>query len=140
MYKHILVPLDQSDLAETALPHAEAIARAMKARLSIVVVSSLPDPNGTARAAWEAEIGTAGEYLKSVCSRFADEKLLCASQVIEGDIAEEIVRYAQDHDCDLIVMATHGRPGRERWVHGSVAEAVLATTAVPVLMVRAPEE
>jgi nucleotide-binding universal stress UspA family protein len=49
-----------------------------------------------------------------------------------------IADYAEKHGLDLIMIATHGRSGISRWVYGSVADRVLCSACVPVLMVRAP--
>jgi nucleotide-binding universal stress UspA family protein len=54
-----------------------------------------------------------------------------------GDAATEILDYADERDIDLIAMATHGRSGLRRWLLGSVANKVLRTTDVPVLLSRA---
>ncbi|MFC1972232.1 universal stress protein [Chloroflexota bacterium] len=56
----------------------------------------------------------------------------------EGLVADSIAEYAQNNDIDLIVVATHGRSGISRWVMGSVADRVLRSACVPVLMVRVP--
>jgi nucleotide-binding universal stress UspA family protein len=55
-----------------------------------------------------------------------------------GRPAERIVEYAQSEQVDLIAMVTHGRSGFRRRVFGSVAEKVLRTTTLPVLLVRPP--
>ena len=52
--------------------------------------------------------------------------------------AEAISSYAEHNDADIIVMSSHGRSGVSRWAHGSVADKVLRSSCVPVLMVRAP--
>jgi len=52
--------------------------------------------------------------------------------------AEAIVGCAEEHGCDLIVMASHGRSGVSRWAYGSVADKVLRMSCIPVLMIRAP--
>jgi nucleotide-binding universal stress UspA family protein len=52
---------------------------------------------------------------------------------------DEIIRYANDEDIDLIVMGTHGRGGLARLLMGSVAEKVVRTARCPVLTVRHPE-
>jgi hypothetical protein len=54
-----------------------------------------------------------------------------------GLAAETIIDYARHHPIDLIVMATHGRSGLQRWVYGSVADKVLRGANQPVLLVRA---
>jgi nucleotide-binding universal stress UspA family protein len=56
-----------------------------------------------------------------------------AGHAVLGDPASEIVRWANDHGCDLIVVGTHGRRGFQRFLLGSVAERVVRTADVPVL-------
>jgi len=144
MYKHILVPLDQSELAEQALPHAADVAEAMQAEISLIAVVAVVDTEATkmagAVADWEAEVEVMGEYLQGLAGRLADQSLTCHHEVLAGDIGEEILRYAEENDCDLIVMSTHGRSGLGRWVYGSVADRILTHTHIPILMVRASEE
>ena len=53
-----------------------------------------------------------------------------------GYAPEEILKASQEHDCDLIVMGTHGRKGIDRIIFGSVAEKVVKTSPVPVLTIR----
>ena len=64
----------------------------------------------------------------------ADELLLPSGD----NICESIVRNAAIHDCDSIVMASHARQGLPRIIEGSVTEAVIYASAVPVVIVRAP--
>jgi nucleotide-binding universal stress UspA family protein len=59
-------------------------------------------------------------------------------EVLFGRPAERIVDYAHSEKVDLIAMVTHGRSGFRRRVFGSVAEKVLRTTTLPVLLVRPP--
>ncbi len=56
-----------------------------------------------------------------------------------GQPADEIIAYAAKSGCDLIVMSTHGRSGIGRWVYGSVADKVLRSSSIPVLLVRAKD-
>ena len=60
--------------------------------------------------------------------------------VRHGDAVEEILRRSKAAPADLIVMATHGYTGTKHWTHGSVAERVLQTASVPMLLVRAQEK
>jgi nucleotide-binding universal stress UspA family protein len=56
-----------------------------------------------------------------------------------GRPAQEIVRFAEQEEVDLIAMSTHGRSGLSRWILGSVADKVLRGTHLPVMLVRPPE-
>lgn len=57
-----------------------------------------------------------------------------------GDPASEIERIAEENEMDLIAMATHGRTGMARMLHGSVAQHVANHAGVPVLLYRVPSE
>ena len=60
------------------------------------------------------------------------------AEVLEGNPAHTLAEYAEKNQFDLLVIATHGRSGVSRWVWGSVADRILRSACVPVLMVRAP--
>lgn len=143
MYKRILVTLDQSELAEKALPDAVAVAEAMDAEVELLCV--VPVVNDEAMAAagtafdWQAATEEAQQYLDGICIRVQEGGLSCQATVRQGDITEEILRHAEETDCGLIVMSTHGRSGLGRWVYGSIADRVLRYAQVPVLLVRAAE-
>lgn len=143
-YKHILVPLDSSELAELALPDAFSLASLNQAALILLHV--IP-PIETVLAAetghpifidqqWDTHKLLAKRYLTSVCERFNCPDVKTELVVEMGLAAETIIEYTRDHPIDLIVMATHGRSGLKRWVYGSVADKVLRGAPVPVLLVR----
>lgn len=150
MQREILVPLDGSKLAETALPHAAAVARARPGALTLlrtVPPLTLIEPVGGGVATspslwetWEKEPAVAREYLLQVANHLKEEGLEVQFKVIEGDPAQTIVHYAlHNPSVKLIVMATHGRSGLSRWVFGSVAEKVLHGSSVPLLLVHSSE-
>ena len=60
-------------------------------------------------------------------------------EIVWGNPTNEILRYAEKGDYDLIVMATHGRTGINRLLLGSVAEQVIRHSVCPVFVVRSPE-
>lgn len=144
MYKRILVTLDQSELAEQALPHAVAIAKHMDAVVELLsVVPVLDDELVQAVGSafdWEAQAQVAEDYLKGIQARVEAEGLRCTIAVRQGDVADEIIRYCGEVGRTLVVMSTHGRSGLGRWVYGSVTDRVLRYADVPVLLVRAAEE
>ena len=143
MYKQILVTLDQSALAERALPHAVAIAKAFGATVHLVSVVPVLDAETMIAAGiavdWEGQTQTAREYMGGIRKRVMSDGVEAEWDVCQGDIAEEILRYCEQQDCDLICMCTHGRSGLGRWVYGSIADRVLRHAQVPVLLVRSAE-
>ena len=128
MFSHILVPLDGSALAERALMPAASIAEAMSAKLTLLRVV----PQFAILAAdpmLYEEMNRLGEeesiaYLRSKAD---DLDLAIPAEVAceTGQPADTIIRYAESHGIDLIMMSSHGRSGLNRWVYGSVAERVL---------------
>ena len=131
----ILVPLDGSALAECALPHAAALAAAISAEVVLVrAVSTPPASCGDGSATTEEE-----RYLQHAGRMLAGPEIRVQTAVRCGKPAEAILRTVSQERADLVVMATHARSGVGRWLSGSVAEAVLNDSPVPVLLVRAWE-
>ncbi len=152
MYKKILVPLDGSNLAEKAIPHAVNLANGKK-DVEIVIlhiaqssmdfiipyvaeVGGLADPTTLqleeADALNEKRIE---EYLNKIVSSLKEQGLNVKSDVVTGSPANTIVEYADKNKCDIIVMSTHGRSGLARWYLGSVADKVVRAAKVPVLLI-----
>jgi nucleotide-binding universal stress UspA family protein len=137
MYRKILVPLDGSPFGERALPLAVTMCLAMKAQLVLVraatasPAASLDALEGQRQAVAEAET-----YLAGVAQRLREQKIVTETATPYAAAADGILVSASTRQADLIVMCTHGRSGLGRWVYGSVAEAVLARSAIPVLLVR----
>lgn len=134
MYRTILVPLDGSSLSEQALPMATALAQAMGAQLILVQVICTPgvDREEVQRKT-EAE---AKEYLAGVAGQLAERGLQAAIALSYGTVVEGILSAIELRQANLVVMCTHGRSGLKRWLYGSVAEALLGRSPVPVLLVR----
>jgi nucleotide-binding universal stress UspA family protein len=140
MYKTILVPLDGSELSETALVHAVALAKPLQAQLVLmhVVVFITRDFDVIPmEAAASAEVmAEAKRYLERAAGNLRRSGVTVTTFVASGRVADTIVAYAVDHGVDLIVMSTHGRTGAARWIIGSVADRVVHSAPVPVLVVR----
>lgn len=139
MYKKIIVTLDRSELAEQALPHAVALAEAFGASLDLVMIVPVSDTGNVVSVDWDAEIGQDQEYLAGLHARVEEAGVEVHTELRRGNIAEEILHWADKAHADLIVMSTHGRSGLGRWVYGSIADRVLRHSTVPVLLVRATE-
>ena len=145
MYKQILVPLDGSELAEGAVSHAEELAKAFDAKVTLlsviepVAVYSQPGVVGPVVSVsmdMEEEVRNVTEYLDNIADKLRKDGVDVMRVVREGDPASQICDYAHENRVDLIVMSTHGRSGLQRLVYGSVAEHVLHNARVPVLLVR----
>ncbi len=148
MYRKILVPLDGSKLAECVLPHVEALVKG--SQVQEVVFARVREPfrgfsgadyvmNEREMARIESEqIAAAEKYLKEVVNQVRLGGLKSHGELLKGPVAESLAEYAAKNSVDLIIIATHGRSGVSRWVWGSVADRILRSSCVPVLMVRAP--
>jgi len=80
------------------------------------------------------------DYLDHVTRRIKAAGHEVVTAIRLGQPAEEIISYASESGCEVIVMSTHGRSGIGRWVYGSVADKVLRGSATPVLLVRVQEQ
>jgi nucleotide-binding universal stress UspA family protein len=80
----------------------------------------------------------AKNYLRQLAKRLNYKGVKLQTEVITGRAAENIAEYSEKNNFNLIIIATHGRAGVSRWVWGSVADRILRSSCVPVLMVRAP--
>ena len=149
MYQKVLVPLDGSKLAECVLPHVQSIVSGCGVRSAEFVRVIEPGPmamgddGGAISPEDERKITAANwkeaeDYLNALVSRISYDNVKTGTKVLSGKAAEVIADYATKNGADLIVIATHGRSGVSRWVWGSVADRVLRSACVPVLMVRAP--
>lgn len=146
MFEKVLVPLDGSEVAEVALPWAEELAGRLGSELTLVHVYE-PIQFGvrtTTASAYPLEhfyMKQTSQATKQRAERFADtaarKAIKVESVVLGGNVAEEIVKYVDEEDINLIVMATHGRSGITRWAMGSVAEKVLRAARQPVMLIRA---
>jgi nucleotide-binding universal stress UspA family protein len=137
MLTKILVPLDGSELAERALTYATALASTTGAKLLLVRAAFSHTLAGVDPR--ERQLGAVREaeaYLQQVSTKLRDRGFACETVARYGHAAECITESARTRYVDLIVMATHGRTGPGRWVLGSVAEAVVASSMVPVLVQR----
>src|SRR5262245_35878531 len=144
-YRRVLVALDGSPAAETILPFVLGFAGPLGLQATLLRVNVPVRPTiveGTALSMLEdpeTDQIDAEEYLAPLAVDLRRHGLRVRSQVRRGPAAEEILKAASESKVDLIAMTTHGRSGLERLILGSVAESVLRTTALPVLLMRATE-
>jgi nucleotide-binding universal stress UspA family protein len=84
----------------------------------------------------DANIAGATAYLSKVAQKLKNEGLDVKTEVLFGNVIDQLTDFTEKQSVDLIIIATHGRSGVSRWVWGSVADRVLRSARVPVLMVR----
>jgi|GEM_PF-63966 len=136
MYRVILVPLDGSPLAERALPQALVLAHLSEARIVLLQVIPPTDDGVTSEAEEEGFIRAGEAYLRELAKREAGG-LEVETAIRGGEPAMAILEEVKRRDVDLVVMSTHGRSGPGRWIYGSVADAVMRHSPVPVILVPA---
>ena len=141
MPRNILVPIDFSDTAETALDYAVVLANKLDARVHLLNVIGVP-----ALGVPELGVALTASVIDSVVrsNQEALDKLANARrhavQIGEvmlrtGDARDVILKTADEVGADMIVMGTHGRRGVRRALLGSVAESVVRTASCPVLTI-----
>jgi nucleotide-binding universal stress UspA family protein len=141
MYRSLLIPLDGSAFAEHALPMALSIARRLGAALQVVMVHVPIDFHGEDFQFDATVYNTMREldraYLDNVVQRLstvADNSP--SSALLDGPVASAISRQATESGVDLLIMTTHGRGPLARFWLGSVADALVRQTTIPILLVR----
>jgi nucleotide-binding universal stress UspA family protein len=147
MFKHVLVPLDGSTLAETALRYAREIT-VPGGVITLLTSVDVPEYTVTTfyatgvlaeasrqQASIESIVPHAREYLCDIAKTLEEDGWLTRVEAVIGDAASTIIEHATKEKADVIVMSTHGRSGINRWLFGSVTQKVLQQTTCPVLVV-----
>jgi len=140
--RRILVPTDLSPEGERSLPAVVDLARRLGAELLLlhVVEDVAFVPAGEATLPPMALPGSAEELERTRAQLEARRAGLPAELVSQGEVIrapsvpQAIADHAVERDCQLIALSTHGRSGFRRLIMGSVAEAVLRRSSVPVLV------
>jgi len=135
---NVLVPVDDSDPARTALEYA--VSQTPDAEITALHVI---DPYETSVSSWLGgaefpqkleEEGT--ELLADLEALAADHGVEIETDTVVGKPAQEITSYVETEDVDQVVIGSHGRTGSSRVLLGSVAETVVRRAPVPVTVVR----
>lgn len=145
MFKHLLLPMDGSALSEFAIHKALKLARAVGAKVTGItvmpeyhLVSYAVESLQDTRQQFEADMRRHADQCLSRFSQAAAEAGVAADAVaVTADHPyEQIIAAAEQRQCDLIVMASHGRKGIKALLLGSETHKVLTHTRVPVLVFR----
>jgi nucleotide-binding universal stress UspA family protein len=147
-FKRIMVPLDGSELAKQALPFATELAIGAGAELTLIqavapTIEAFPGRAARGRPIPQlhevlmAMRAQASQELAALAGDLGRQEMPVSTLVVNGHAAEVIVDQADQHDMNLIVMATHGYSGIKRWALGSVADKVLHAAMTPLVVVRA---
>ncbi|EIM31396.1 universal stress protein UspA-like protein [Leptothrix ochracea L12] len=144
MFKRILFPTDGSDITAKALITAVDLARTQGAEIHTLAVKE-PFPYSAItemqpmppQEFYDAQERFATQHLQQVEQACQAAKVACTMVKVESlHPWEAILEYTRGHDCDLIVMASHGRRGLAGLLLGSETQKVLTHSTTPVLVVR----
>ena len=136
MLRHILVPLDGSALAESALTTAGWLARKLDAQVTLVHVIEKNAPSEVHSERHLVTPDEAGVYLDEVSRRPVLSGLRVTTHVHTAevsDVARSIFEHSAEMAPDLIVMCAHGRGGVRRLLFGAIAQQVITLGKTPVL-------
>ena len=147
MYRRILIATDGSDLSARAVASAVELAASLHATLvALYVVPRYPV------SYFEGGASVSQEEIARVEKQWADKGQAVVDGVVKSAaakgvearavvscsdlVAEAVMGAAKKHECDLIVMASHGRKGLQRVLLGSETQQVLTHSTTPVLVLR----
>ena len=141
-FKKILFPVDLSGSSEKILPYVQAVAKKFEAKVHILFAArvfeyftSIYVPHPSISKFEKEIIDGAEKKLYEFIDKHFKEYAGTKNVVVSGDAYEEIINYVESQGIDLIIMGTHGRKGLDKVMFGSVAEKVVKTSPVPVLVV-----
>ena len=141
-----LIPLDGSPRAERALDGTQATAADGS---SLILVQVIPAAQRSVALGHRVKVTDhvpatrwavedASEYLLGLARTIDPDRFAVRVIVRVGEVTDQILAAASDHDVDLIVMATDGRTGPTRWLLGSIADEIVRRSGQPVYVIPAP--
>ncbi|MGA2502640.1 MAG: universal stress protein [Anaerolineales bacterium] len=143
MFKHILVPLDGSKLAESALPIAASMAKTLKAPVTLLHVIEQDAPAEVHRDRHLTNSGEAEAYLAETAKHSFPPKVKVDWHVHTAavdDVARSIVDHSADEfQPDLILLCSHGNGGMHDLFFGNIAQQVAAASGTPVMLIKPME-
>ncbi len=145
MYDKILIANDATDKTSDAVNEAIELAKTTNAELhTIFVINTTTFESIPETGVWTKTkniLKNEGEEAnKKVKEKCKEEDIDSKSQILEGVPDKQIIEYAKNNDIDLIVMGTSSKKGVDKFLLGSVAEKVLRSSDIPVLVVRPKKE
>jgi nucleotide-binding universal stress UspA family protein len=138
MYRHILIPLENSSADETILGHIKPLARMTGAKLLLVHVAD----GWVARNFDQLQLAESEEmkqdraYLEKRRRELTSKGFSCDAVLALGEPSDEIIKLAREKDVDLIAMTTHGHRLISDILYGATADKVRHEVDVPVLLLK----
>ena len=141
-FKNILFPVDLSESSEKIAPYVQAVAEKFESKIHLLFVArvldyfasiyvSAPSINAMEKDIMEGAEKRIDEFVDQHFSDYPGTK----ATVVSGDAAEQIINYIQAEGIDLVIMGTHGRKGLDKVIFGSVADRIVKTAPIPVMVV-----
>ena len=139
MYKHILIPLENSATDQAILDHVRPLVKLTGAKLLLLHVADgwVARNFNQLKLAESEEMKTDREYLEKIASQLRGEGFSVETVLALGDPPAEIIKVAESEKCDLIAMAGHGHRFFGDLFHGSTITQVRHDTHIPLLVLRA---
>ncbi|HBT96901.1 MAG TPA: universal stress protein [Desulfobulbaceae bacterium] len=143
----VVVPIDFSENSQLIAESAAYIAGKFGAVLHLIFVvhnfedysgffmpqMSMPKLEHDLMEGAEQKMADFAEQIKPHCQEYGVNSVLW--RVVNGDIGEGVINFANEIGCDMIIMGTHGYKGMEKIVFGSIADKVVRSAACPVLTI-----
>ncbi len=141
MFDPILIPMDGSLLAECVLSHTISFTRAFNSRPLLLRVLDKGEQHVSAQLFdvlnWEIQKTEANRYLEQIDARLQKFGLTSEITVLEGLVAESIIKFSQNQAVQLIILSSHGESGVSQWGISSIAQKIILNVQTSVLIVRA---
>jgi nucleotide-binding universal stress UspA family protein len=138
MYKHILIPLENSAADETILTHIRRLARIAGAKLLLVHVADgwVARNFNQLQLAESQEMKEDRAYLEKRVRELTGEGFFCDAVLALGEPSDEIIKLAREKNVDLIAMTTHGHRFISDILYGATVDKVRHEVDVPVLLLK----
>jgi len=139
MYKHILIPLENSATDQAILAHVRPLVRLTGAKLLLLHVADgwVARNFNQLKLAESEEMRIDRAYLEKIAAQLRAEGYSVETVLALGDPPAEIIKVAEAENCDLIAMAGHGHRFFGDLFHGSTITQVRHDTCIPLLVLRA---
>ena len=141
-FNRVLFPVDFSESSDKIVPYVQSVAERFGSQIHILFAARVFDhftsiyvPHPSINKFEKELIDGAEKRLYEFVDHHFKEFPHTKTAVVAGDPSEEIINYINEHEIDLVIMGTHGRKGMDKIIFGSVAERVVKSSPVPVMVV-----
>ena len=143
MFDPILVPLDGSPLAESALPQAAAISQAFNAKILLLHILDKNRAGSSTQVFdplnWQINKTEASLYLERIGDRLQTLGLQTKAIVLEGPVAKSITEFSRSQEMKLVILSSHCQSGLRKWGISSITNKIVLSAPTSVFIVRAPQ-